>query len=70
MPLVVFIYYTYVVSWMLGFSFFSLTGGYFGLGEFNQVAQYLYSYQDVFDGSIHAGWVAVANAPAPDLSWS
>ncbi len=60
MPLVVFIYYTYVVSWMLGFSFFSLTGGYFGLGEFSQVAQYLYSYQDVFDGSIHAGWVAVA----------
>ena len=60
MPLVVFIYYTYVVSWMLGFSFFSLTGGYFGLGEFSQVAQYLYSYQDVFDGSIHGGWVAVA----------
>jgi len=59
MPLVVFIYYTYVVSWMLGFSFFSLTGGYFGLGEFSQVAQYLYSYQDVFDGTIHAGWVAV-----------
>ncbi len=60
MPLVVFIYYTYVVSWMLGFSFFSLTGGYFGLGEFSQVAQYLYSYQDVFDGTIHGGWVAVA----------
>ncbi len=59
MPLVVFIYYTYVVSWMLGFSFFSLTGGYFGLGEFSQVAQYLYSYQDVFDGAIHGGWVAV-----------
>ncbi len=59
MPLVVFIYYTYVVSWMLGFSFFSLTGGYFGLGEFSQVAQYLYSYQDVFDGTIHGGWVAV-----------
>jgi len=59
MPLVVFIYYTYVVSWMLGFSFFSLTGGYFGLGEFSQVAQYLYSYQDVFDGAIHASWVAV-----------
>jgi SNF family Na+-dependent transporter len=59
MPLIVFIYYTYVVSWMLGFSFFSLTGGYFGLGEFDQVAQYLYSYQDIFDGSSHGGWVAV-----------
>ena len=30
MPLVVFIYYTYIASWMLGFSFFSLTGKYFG----------------------------------------
>jgi SNF family Na+-dependent transporter len=43
---------------MLGFSFFSLTGGYFGQGEFEQVAQYLYSYQDVFDSSTHGGWVA------------
>ena len=59
MPLVVFIYYTYVVSWMLGFSFFSLTGGYFGLGDFDQVAQYLYSYQDIFNTSSHGGWVAI-----------
>ncbi|MCZ6478407.1 MAG: sodium-dependent transporter [Gemmatimonadetes bacterium] len=59
MPLIVFIYYTYVVSWMLGFSFFSLTGGYFGLGDFDQVAQYLYSYQDIFNTSSHGGWVAI-----------
>jgi neurotransmitter:Na+ symporter, NSS family len=32
MPLVVFIYYTVIVGWLLGFSFFSLTGGYFGAG--------------------------------------
>ncbi len=59
MPLIVFIYYTYVVSWMLGFSFFSLTGGYFGLGDFDQVAQYLYSYQDIFNTSSHGGLVAI-----------
>jgi len=59
MPLIVFIYYTYVVSWMLGFSFFSLTGGYFGLGGFDQVAEYLYSYQDIFNTSSHGGWVAI-----------
>ncbi|MEE8175811.1 MAG: sodium:calcium symporter, partial [Gemmatimonadota bacterium] len=59
MPLIVFIYYTYVVSWMLGFSFFSLTGGYFGLGGFDEVARYLYSYQDIFNTSSHGGWVAI-----------
>ncbi|HKK28323.1 MAG TPA: sodium:calcium symporter, partial [Gemmatimonadota bacterium] len=48
-PLVIFIYYTYVVSWMLGFSFFSIAGDYFGLGELSQMRQYLYSYQNIFD---------------------
>ncbi len=59
MPLVVFIYYTYIVSWMLGFSFFSLTGGYFGLEEFAQMRAYLESYQNIFDPSTHGGWVAL-----------
>lgn len=59
MPLVVFIYYTYVVSWMLGYSFFSLTGGYFGLEQFEQAREFLYSYQDIFDPSTHGGWVAM-----------
>ncbi len=58
-PLIVFIYYTCAVSWMLGFSFFSLTGGYFGLGGFDEVARYLYSYQDIFNTSSHGGWVAI-----------
>lgn len=59
MPLVVFIYYTYVVSWMLGFSFFSLTGGYFGLESFEAAREFLYSYQNIFDASTHGGWVAL-----------
>ena len=37
-PLVVFIYYTYVVSWMLGFSFFSLIGDYFAEARLLNVA--------------------------------
>lgn len=59
MPLVVFIYYTYVVSWMLGFSFFSLTGSYFGLGDVGHMRGFLTSYQDLFDSSVHGGWVAL-----------
>ncbi len=59
MPLIVFIYYTYVVSWMLGFSFFSLTGGYFGIGDVQQMRDFLGSYQNLFDSSVHGGWVAL-----------
>ena len=64
MPLVVFIYYTYIASWMLGFSFFSLTGKYFGLGDTVQaradgVRNFLATYQDIGDTSGIGGWVPV-----------
>ncbi|MDX1500827.1 MAG: sodium:calcium symporter [Thermoanaerobaculia bacterium] len=60
MPLVVFSYYTYVVSWMLAMSFFSLTGRYFGLGEIDSMAGFLVSYQDVFDTAAGVpGWATV-----------
>ncbi len=64
MPLVVFIYYTYIASWMLGFSFFSLTGKYFGLGDSvtaraEGVRTFLANYQNVGDSTGMAGWVPV-----------
>ncbi len=55
MPLVVFIYYTYVVSWMLAFSVFSLTGDYFGLKDVDEMRSYLASYQTITESSYHAG---------------
>ncbi|MEJ2086564.1 MAG: sodium-dependent transporter, partial [Acidobacteriota bacterium] len=58
-PLVVFIYYTFVVSWMLGFSFFSLTGDFFGLNDVDQMRSYLYSYQDIYDTSTHGGGISL-----------
>ena len=59
MPLIVFIYYTYIVSWMLAFSFFSLTGDYFGIRDLGQMRRYLASFQDIYNSSTHGGWVAV-----------
>lgn len=59
MPLIIFVYYTYVVGWMLGFSFLSLTGDYFGLTTFEAMGGYLRSFQDIYDSSFHGGWVAV-----------
>ncbi len=59
MPLVVFIYYTYIVSWMLGFSFFSLTGDYFGLGDVDDMRGYLASYQNLYDSSAVGHWTTL-----------
>lgn len=59
-PLIVFIYYTYVVSWMLGFSFFSVTGDYFGFSEVGRMRDFLYNFQDVFAASPETGMPALA----------
>jgi neurotransmitter:Na+ symporter, NSS family len=56
MPLVVFIYYTVIVGWLLGFAWFSITGDYFGL-DAEGVRTFLGSFQDIRDTSLHGGWV-------------
>lgn len=43
--LTILIYYTYISSWTLGFSIFSITKSYFGLLDFEQMRSFLYSYQ-------------------------
>ena len=59
MPLVVFIYYTVIVGWLLGFSFFSLIGDYFGMDAAG-VAGYLGAFQDIRNTTYHGGWVGFA----------
>lgn len=59
-PLFVFIVYTYTVSWMLGFSFLSLIGGYFGMDDVEQMGSYLSTYQNVYSTSPHGGLLALA----------
>ncbi len=43
--LVILIYYTYIESWTLGFSIFSLTKSYFNETSFHAMKTFLYSYQ-------------------------
>jgi len=43
--LVIMIYYTYIESWTLGFSFFSITKLYFNETSFDTMRNFLYSYQ-------------------------
>ena len=56
LPLIIFIYYTVLVGWLLAFAFFSITGDYFGLSA-EGIQQYLYSLQDIRDASYHGGWI-------------
>ena len=43
--LVIMIYYTYIESWTLGYSFFSITKMYFNEQNFSAMRTFLYSYQ-------------------------
>jgi NSS family neurotransmitter:Na+ symporter len=57
-PLVVMIYYTYIESWTLAYTFFSLTRDYWGLGTQEAMVGYLQSFQGVGTGArVHAAWV-------------
>ncbi|HPN38500.1 MAG TPA: sodium-dependent transporter [Melioribacteraceae bacterium] len=42
---IILVYYTYITSWTLGFSFFSISKMYFGLDSFSSMKSFLYSYQ-------------------------
>jgi SNF family Na+-dependent transporter len=44
-PLVIFIYYTYIESWTLAYSFFSLTGKYNGLADQASMQSFLSGFQ-------------------------
>ena len=60
-PLVVLIYYTYIESWTLAFTFFSLTRDYWGSGTQEAMVGYLQSFQGVGDGPrVHPAWMPFA----------
>ena len=57
-PLMVMIYYTYIESWTLAFTWFSLTGDYWGNTTQESMVGYLHSFQGVGDpaAAVHAPW--------------
>ncbi|MFT5206948.1 MAG: NSS family neurotransmitter:Na+ symporter [Candidatus Omnitrophota bacterium] len=46
-PMVIFIYYTYIESWLLGYSLFSITGKYMTLNSQESMQGFLSAYQGV-----------------------
>lgn len=53
--LIILIYYTYIESWTLGYSFFSITGKYFNIESFDDMRTFLYSYQGRTDSAFFDG---------------
>ena len=56
MPLVVLIYYCYIESWTLAWTFFSVTGATRGLDQAGMTS-FMRSYQDLDNGTVHGFWV-------------
>ncbi len=50
------VYYVYVMSWTLAFSFFSLTGKYVGITTQEGMSQFLASFQGTRDSNYFHGW--------------
>ena len=54
-PLSIFMYYCYIESWTLAYSFFSLTGKYFGTTTQEGMRQFLHGYQGLESNSFFSG---------------
>jgi neurotransmitter:Na+ symporter, NSS family len=59
-PLVVLIYYSYIQSWTMAYSFFSATGKYFGITSRQEMSSFLQSFQ----GFAQSGYFPSGIAPA------
>jgi NSS family neurotransmitter:Na+ symporter len=55
-PLCFAIYYLYIESWTLAYSFFSVTGKYFGILDFNNMANFLGSFQGKLNSEYFSGF--------------
>jgi len=55
-PLVVLIYYTYIESWTMAYTLFSITKDYWGRETQEAMVQYLQSFQSIGDASVHGTW--------------
>jgi SNF family Na+-dependent transporter len=54
-PIVIFVYYTYIESWLLGYSFFALTGKYNACNTHQSMRQFLSGYQGLLQNEYFGG---------------
>ena len=56
-PLAVLVYYTYIESWALAYTFFSITQDYWGRATQEAMVGYLQSFQGIGAERVHGAWV-------------
>lgn len=56
-PLAVLVYYTYIESWTLAYTFFSITQDYWGRATQDAMIGYLQSFQGIGEQHLHGTWV-------------
>ncbi len=54
-PIVIFVYYTYIESWLLGYSLFSITGRYDGCRDFAGMSAFLNGYRGLVHNEHFSG---------------
>ncbi len=54
-PIVIFTYYTYIESWLLGYTFFSITGKYSGISSPETMTGFLSGYQGIIRNEYFSG---------------
>ncbi|MCX5669771.1 MAG: sodium-dependent transporter [Planctomycetota bacterium] len=54
-PIVIYIYYVYIESWLLGYSLFALSGAYAKCADERSMAAFLHSYQGVANNEFFSG---------------
>lgn len=54
----VMVYYVYIISWTLGFSFFSIIGTFNDFNSLDTMKTFLYSYQGIGEGYFTSQWPA------------
>lgn len=54
-PIAIFIYYIYIESWLLGYSFFSITGKYAGITDEAGMVSFLRGYQGIVKNEFFSG---------------
>lgn len=57
-PFIVLVYYSYIASWTLAFTVFSITQDYWGNTTQEQMVTYLRSFQAIGDATVHGAWKA------------
>jgi neurotransmitter:Na+ symporter, NSS family len=57
-PFIVLVYYTYIESWTLAFTFFSISRDYWGADTQESMVTYLRSFQAIGDPTVHGAWKA------------